>query len=127
VIYALLIIVRNSLTGLRQVPPEVREAAQGMGYGRLGLLLRIELPLALPSIMTGMRLATVSTVALVTVGTIVGFGGFGNIILTGFNTNFYKPQIMTGTLGCIGLALIFDLILLGIGRLATPWTRRAVT
>jgi osmoprotectant transport system permease protein len=127
VIYALLIIVRNSLTGLRQVPPEVREAAQGMGYGRLGLLLRIELPLALPSIMTGLRLATVSTVALVTVGTIVGFGGFGNVILTGFNTNFYKPQIMTGTLGCIGLALIFDLILLGIGRLATPWTRRAVT
>ena len=68
VLYALLVIVRNALAGLRQVPPEVREAAEGMGYGRLGRLLRIELPLALPGILTGLRLATVSTVALVTVG-----------------------------------------------------------
>ena len=124
VMYALLIITRNALTGLRQVPADVREAARGMGYGRLSLLARIELPLALPSIITGLRLATVSTVALVTVGYIVGFGGFGNIILTGFNSNFYKPPIMTGTLACITLALIFDLVLLAAGRLVTPWTRR---
>ena len=89
-------IVRNALTGLRQVPAEVREAAQGMGYGPAGLLWRIELPLALPGILTGLRIATVSTVALVTVGTLVGFGGFGNVILTGFNSNFYKPQIIDG-------------------------------
>ncbi len=124
VLYAILIVTRNALTGLRQVPADVREAAQGMGYGRSGLLLRVELPLALPGILTGVRLATVSTVALVTVGTIVGFGGFGNIILTGFNFNFYKPMITTGTIGCIGLALIFDLVLVFVGRLAMPWARR---
>jgi osmoprotectant transport system permease protein len=124
VLYAILIIVRNALTGLRQVPSDVREAAEGMGYGRGALLWRIELPLALPGILTGLRLATVSTVALVTVGTMVGFGGFGNIILTGFNSNYYKPMIMTGTLGCLGLALIFDLMLILAGRLAMPWARR---
>jgi osmoprotectant transport system permease protein len=123
VMYALLVIVRNALTGLRQVSPEVRDAAAGMGYGRIGLLWRIELPLALPGILTGLRLATVSTVALVTVGYLVGFGGFGNVILTGFNNNFYRTEIMAGTLGCLGLALVFDLILLGLGRLLMPWAR----
>jgi osmoprotectant transport system permease protein len=124
VLYALLAIVRNALTGLRQVPPEVRDAAAGMGYGRLGLLWRVELPLALPSILTGLRIATVSTVALVTVCTVVSHGGFGTLILTGFNNNFYKPQIMAGTIGCLALALILDLALIGLGRLAMPWARR---
>jgi osmoprotectant transport system permease protein len=124
VMYALLVIVRNALTGLRQVPADVREAATGMGYGRLGLLWRIELPLALPGILTGLRLATVSTVALVTVGFLVGFGGFGNVILTGFNNEFYRTQIMAGTIGCLGLALIFDLVWIGVGRLLMPWARR---
>ena len=67
-LYALLVIIRNVVAGLNQVPPEVRDAAEGMGYGRWGRLFRIELPLALPGILTGLRLATVSTVALVTVG-----------------------------------------------------------
>jgi osmoprotectant transport system permease protein len=125
VLYALLLIVRNALTGLRQVPADARDAAAGMGYGRLGLLWRIEIPLALPGILTGLRLATVSTVALVTVGYVVGFGGFGNIILTGFNSNFYRAQIMAGTIGCLALALVFDLVLLGAGRLLMPWTRSA--
>ena len=125
VLYALLMIVRNALTGLQQVPAEVRDAARGMGYGRFGLLWRIELPLALPGIITGLRIATVSTVALVTVGTLVGFGGFGNVILTGFNSNFYRAQIMAGTIGCLGLALVFDLLLAGLGRWVTPWSRRA--
>jgi len=124
VLYALLAVVRNALTGLRQVPAEVLDAARGMGYGRLAMLWRIELPLALPGILTGVRIATVSTVALVTVGYIVGFGGFGNLIITGFNANFYRPQIMAGTLGCVGLAFIFDLVLIGLGRIAMPWTRR---
>ena len=77
VIYALLVIVRNTLAGLNQVPAEVRDAATGMGYGRFARLLRVELPLALPGMLTGLRLATVSTVALVTVGAIVGNGGLG--------------------------------------------------
>lgn len=124
VMYALLAIVRNALTGLLQVPPEVRDAAEGMGYGTLGRLWRIEIPLALPGILTGVRIATVSTVALVTVGVLVGHGGFGNLILTGFNNNFNRAQIMAGSLGCLGLALILDLLLVGLGRLVMPWTRR---
>jgi osmoprotectant transport system permease protein len=122
--YALLAIVRNAVTGLRQVPGDVRDAAAGMGYGRAKMLWRIDLPLALPGILTGVRIATVSTVALVTVGYVVGFGGFGNLILTGFNNNFYKPQIMAGTIGCLGLALILDLMLVAAGWLAMPWARR---
>ncbi|MFC3503186.1 ABC transporter permease [Micromonospora krabiensis] len=124
VLYALLVIVRNTLAGLNQVPPEVREAAEGMGYGRWGRLLRIELPLAVPGILTGLRLATVSTVALVTVGVVVGRGGLGQLIFAGFQNNFYKAEIMTGTLLCVLLALLLDLILAGVGRLLTPWLAR---
>jgi len=123
VLYALLVLVRNSLAGLTQVPAEVRDAAAGMGYGRLGRLWRIELPLALPGIMTGLRLATVSTVALVTVGGIIGQGGLGDMILGGFRSNFYKAEILTASILCVGLALVLDLMLAGLGRLLTPWTR----
>jgi osmoprotectant transport system permease protein len=123
VLYALLMIVRNALAGLTQVPGEVRDAALGMGYGRLGRLWRIELPLALPGIITGLRLATVSTVALVTVGGIIGQGGLGDMILGGFQNNFYKAEIMTASILCVALALVLDLILAGLGRLLTPWTR----
>lgn len=123
VLYALLVLVRNALTGLVQVPEEVRDAATGMGYGRLGRLLRVELPLALPGIMTGLRLATVSTVALVTVGALIGKGGLGDLILGGFRNNFYKAEILTGTILCVGLALVLDLLLAGLGRLLTPWSR----
>ncbi|MFJ8833627.1 MULTISPECIES: ABC transporter permease [Micromonospora] len=122
-LYALLVIVRNALAGLNQVPPEVREAAEGMGYGRWGRLFRIELPLALPGILTGVRLATVSTVALVTVGVVVGRGGLGQLIFAGFQNNFYKAQIMAGTVLCVLLALVLDLVLAGVGRLLTPWLR----
>jgi osmoprotectant transport system permease protein len=125
VLYALLLIVRNSLAGLNQVPPEARDAAQGMGYGRWGRLFRIDLPLALPGIITGLRLATVSTVALVTVGALIGYGGLGDLILTGFRNNFYKAEILTGAVLCVGLALILDLLLATVGRLLTPWSRRA--
>jgi len=121
--YALLVIVRSTLTALLQVPGDVREAATGMGYGRLARLWRVELPLALPGIITGLRLATVSTVALVTVGSLIGQGGLGDLILGGFRNNFYKAQILTGAVLCVALALVLDLLLAGLGRLLTPWTR----
>src|SRR3954447_5695817 len=123
VLYALLVLVRNSLAGLTQVAPEVRDAAAGMGYGKLGRLWRIELPLALPGIMTGLRLATVSTVALVTVGSLIGKGGLGDLILGGFRNNFYKAEILTGAILCVALALVLDLLLVGLGRLLTPWSK----
>jgi osmoprotectant transport system permease protein len=124
VLYALLVIVRNTLAGLTQVSGDVRDAARGMGYGRLAQLWRIELPLALPGILTGVRLATVSTVALVTVGVLIGHGGLGQLILGGFRNNFYRAEIATATLLVVGLALVLDLILALTGRLLTPWTRR---
>jgi osmoprotectant transport system permease protein len=124
VTYALLVIVRNTLTALLQVPGEVREAATAMGYGRFARLWRVELPLAVPGMLTGLRLATVSTVALVTVGDIVGNGALGTLLMRGFTSGFYKAQILTAALLCVALALVLDLVLLGIGRLLTPWTRR---
>ncbi len=124
VLYALLVIVRNTLAGLTQVPEAVRDAARGMGYGRLAQLWRIELPLALPGILTGVRLATVSTVALVTVGVLVGHGGLGQLITAGFRA-VYKSEITTATLLCVVLALVLDLVLVGTGRLLTPWMRRS--
>jgi osmoprotectant transport system permease protein len=124
VIYALLMIIRNALTGLTQVPGEVRDAARGMGYGRLAQLLRVELPLATPGILTGLRLATVSTVAMTTIGVLVGNGGLGQLIIGGFRNNFHRAEILTGTVLCVVLALVLDLLLLGVGWLATPWLRR---
>ena len=117
--------MRNFLAGLQSVPADVREAAVGMGYGRARLLWQVDLPLALPSVMAGLRVATVSTVALVTVGVIVGHGGLGQLITGGFNANFYRAEIVTGALGCVLLALVADLLLSGAERLLTPWSRRA--
>jgi osmoprotectant transport system permease protein len=124
VLYALLVIVRNTLTGLRSVSEDVRDAARGMGYGKVRQLLRIDLPLALPGIVTGLRLATVSTVALVTVGVLVGHGGLGQLIFGGFRNNFYRAEITANTLLCVAIALVLDLLLAVLGRIVTPWQAR---
>jgi len=123
VLYSLVILVRNFLAGLQSVPDEVREAARGMGYGPTRLFWQVDLPLSLPAFMAGLRVATVSTVALVTVGVIVGHGGLGQLITGGFAANFYRAQIVTGALGCVLLALLADLLLAGAERLLTPWAR----
>jgi osmoprotectant transport system permease protein len=123
VLYALLILVRNILTGLRGVPEDVRDAARGMGYGPGRMFWRVELPIAVPAIMTGVRTATVSTIALVTVGVIIGSGGFGQLIIEGFNSNFHRAPIVAGTLLCVGLALIADVALILLTRLLVPWAR----
>lgn len=125
VAYTLVILVRNFLTGLQGVPPDVREAARGMGYGSVRMLVQVDLPLALPSFMAGLRIATVSTVALTTVGVLVGHGGLGQLIIGGFNANFYRAEIVTGAVGCVLLALLADLLLAGLERLLTPWARAA--
>jgi osmoprotectant transport system permease protein len=123
VAYSLVILVRNFLAGLQGVPADVREAARGMGYGPLRLFWQIDLPLALPAFMAGLRIATVSTVALTTVGVLVGHGGLGQLITGGFNANFYRAEIVTGAVGCVLLALVADLLLAGVERLVTPWAR----
>jgi osmoprotectant transport system permease protein len=122
VMYALLILVRNILVGLQGVDPDVRDAARGLGYGSTRLLASVEMPNALPSIMTGVRLATVSTVALVTVGFVAGYGGLGTLMFRGFRSS-YNAQIMTATLLCLLLAVVLDLLLLLLGRALTPWSR----
>jgi len=122
VLYSLVILVRNILAGLDGVPAEVREAARGMGYGDLRLLLRVELPLALPAIVAGLRIATVSTIALVTVGAVIGNGGLGNLIYDALGSNF-KAEVLTASVLCVLLAVVADLLLLGLQRLLTPWRR----
>jgi osmoprotectant transport system permease protein len=124
-IYALTVLVRSMLEGLRSVPDEVRESATGLGYGATRRLLRIELPLALPVMMGGLRVATVSTVALTTIGTIVSFGGLGNMISDGVLTNF-RAELMTASILCIVLAVVLDLVIVGSQWLLTPWTHRGV-
>ncbi|MFB7446892.1 ABC transporter permease [Streptomyces sp. NPDC056194] len=122
VLYALTILVRNTLAGLAAVPAETREAARGMGYGPLRMLWQVELPLALPVLMAGIRMATVSTIALTTVGSVVGRGGLGNLIDDALPT-FFKAQMLAASVLCVLLAVTADLLLLGLQRLLTPWTR----
>ncbi|MGZ4455141.1 MAG: ABC transporter permease [Nocardioides sp.] len=121
-LYALTILVRSILEGLRSVPDEVRESAVGLGYGATRLLLRVELPLATPVIMAGLRVATVSTVALTTVGTLVSYGGLGNLISDGVLTNF-RAELFTAAVLCVLLAVLLDVALVLAQRLLTPWTR----
>ena len=125
--YSLVILVRNFLVGLQGVPADVQEAARGMGYGAVRRFWQIELPLALPAFMAGLRIATVSTVALTTVGVLVGHGGLGQLITGGFNANFYRAEIVTGAVGCVLLALVADVLLAGVERLLTPWARAVRT
>ena len=121
-LYALTILVRSLLEGLRAVPDDVRESATGLGYGRGALLMKVELPLALPVIMAGLRVATVSTVALTTVGSLVAYGGLGNLIKDGVLTNF-RAELFTASVLCVVLAVVLDALLVLLQRLMTPWTR----
>jgi osmoprotectant transport system permease protein len=123
-LYTLTILVRNTLAGLRGVPEYVRESALGMGYGPTRLLLTVEIPLALPVIMAGLRVATVSTVALTTIGSIVSYGGLGNLLADGVQTDF-KAQILTASVLCVLLAFLLDAGLLGVQTVLTPWARRS--
>ena len=121
-LYSLTILVRNIVEGLRAVPADVRESALGMGYGRARMLFGVELPLALPTMMAGLRVAFVSTVALTTVGSIVGYGGLGNLLLQAVDSQF-KAQVLAAGALCVVLAVLFDVLLVGVQRLLTPWTR----
>lgn len=120
--YTLLILVRNIVTGIRSVPSEVREAATAMGHTPLQLLLRIELPLALAAIVAGIRLASVTTIGLVTVTALIGQGGLGALILDGIGRFFSTPLVVGATLS-VALAVAVDGALVGVQRLLTPWTR----
>jgi osmoprotectant transport system permease protein len=121
-IYTLLILVRNMVEGLRGVDRDVREAAQAMGYTPARQLFRVELPLALPVIMAGVRIATVTTIGLVTVTALIGWGGLGQLFLDGFTLNFPTPLIVGVVLSAL-LAFAADLLLVGAQWGLTPWAR----
>ncbi len=122
-IYALLVIVRAILVGLAGVADETVDSAVGMGLSDQQLLWQVQAPLALPSVLAGLRIATVSTVGMVTVGALVGYGGYGTMILAGLNENFYHAKIATATICAIVLAIALDALLLLAERRATPWAR----
>ncbi len=120
--YTLLILIWNTVAGLNAVPGDAREAATGLGYSRTGSLLRVELPLALPYIFAGLRVATATVIGLVTVTALIGLGGLGQQITYGFNIAYNTP-IIVGLVLSIALAAVADLLLVGAQRLAVPWSR----
>jgi osmoprotectant transport system permease protein len=121
--YTLLILFRNTLTGLREVPDEVRDAATGMGMGPMQSLLRVELPLAAPAIIAGLRIATVTVISLATVASLIDNAGLGVPILTAISNNVFKTELIAAGALAVGLALAADGLLVIVQRLLTPWTR----
>jgi osmoprotectant transport system permease protein len=121
--YTLLILYRNILEGLRGVPDEVREAARGMGLTGAQTLLQIDLPLATPAIVAGVRLATVSTISIATVAAFILPQGLGHPIFIGITQNVFKTEIISGGALAIALALAADGILVLVQRAITPWRR----
>jgi osmoprotectant transport system permease protein len=123
--YTLLILVRNIVAGIDGVPAATREAAVAMGYRRWRLLTRIEIPLALPVIIAGVRIATVTTVGLVTVTSLIGQGGYGAFINDGLRRFFNTPLVL-GAFLSVALAVVLDVLLVLTERALTPWARRRV-
>ncbi len=119
--YTLLILVRNIVAGLDGVADDVKEAATGLGYSNLRRLVAVELPLALPAIVAGVRIATVTTIGLVTVAALIGHGGLGQLILDGLNRDFRTPLVV-GSVLSVALAAVADVGLLVAQRRLTPWS-----
>jgi osmoprotectant transport system permease protein len=121
--YTLLILVRNVLAGLDGVADDVLDAAQGMGYSPGRRLLAVELPLAVPAILAGVRIAAVTLIGLVPIAAVVGQGGLGTFMLDGFNRDFQTP-LTVATVLVILIAVIVDALLLLVQRLVAPWDRK---
>jgi osmoprotectant transport system permease protein len=122
--YTLLILYRNFVEGLRGVPADVLEAARGMGLTRAQTFVRVELPLAVPTIVAGVRIATVSTISIATVAALVLPKGLGHPIFIGLQQNIFKTEILAAGGLAVGLALFADALLAFAQRLLTPWSRQ---
>jgi osmoprotectant transport system permease protein len=120
--YTLFILIRNIVAGIDGVPEAVKEAADGMGYTARARFWKMEVPLALPVIIAGMRIATVTTVGLVTVTAVIGLGGYGFFILRGLNT-FFWTQIIVGVVLSVVLAALLDVAFIALQRLLSPWAK----
>ena len=123
--YTLLILYRNLIEGLRGVPADVVEAARGSGFTRAQTFLRVELPLALPALLAGLRIATVSTISIATVAAFVVAKGLGGPIFTALQQDTFKTEIFAAGGLAVGLALAADALLVLAQRTLTPWTRKA--
>lgn len=124
--YTILILVRNIVAGIDGVPRAVIEAADGMGYTRIRRLWSVELPLALPTIVAGVRIASVTVIGLVTITALIGMGGYGAFINDGLNRRFPTPIVLGASLSVL-LAVLADVALVMTERLLTPWSRRRST
>lgn len=120
--YCLLILLRNVVTGLRGVPADILDAADGMGYGPWQRLTRIELPLALPLIVSGIRIALVTVIGIATVAAFIDAGGLGSIILMGIDQNYPEKIIVGGVLTAL-MATFFDVLLSGTEKALLRWRR----
>ena len=122
VAYSLLILIRNTVAGLDSVPPETKDAARGMGLTDRQILFRVELPLALPIIVAGIRIATVTIIGIATIGAYINGGGLGTLIFDGIQRQF-PTMIIAGAVLATALAIIADLLLLALERYLRPWAR----
>ncbi|MFC5061238.1 ABC transporter permease [Actinomycetospora atypica] len=125
-VYAVALLVRSVVDGLDEVPDEVMTAAVAMGYRPFGLLTGVQLPLAVPVLIAGVRVATVSSFSLVAVGAIIGQGALGTLFTQGFE-RFYTAQIVFGLVAIVVLALVLDAVWVLVGRLLAPWARRVTS
>jgi len=123
-VYGTALLAGTAADAFRSVDTRVREAAEAMGYSRAGLFWKVDLPLAVPVLLSGVRVITVSTVSLVTIGALVGIPSLGNLLTDGFQRDI-RAEIVTGVVGTMLLAVLLDGLLVALGRLATPW--RAAT
>lgn len=124
VLYAQLMLVRAVVSGLDSVPEEVRDAAVGMGIDRWRILLDVDLPLALPVFLAGVRVAAVTVIGIATVGAVVDAGGLGELILQGIQRN-ESQRVIAGALAVTALAVVADYAIVRLERHARPWVRRA--
>lgn len=121
-IYAIALMVRSAADGFGSVEPSVRQSATAIGYSGWGRFWAVELPLAGPVLVAGMRVVSASTVSLISVGSLIGVSSLGYLFIDGLNRQF-TVEILTGIVATIIIAVIFDLALVGLGRLLMPWTR----
>lgn len=122
-LYGVALMARSAADAFAAVPDAVRQSAVAAGYSPVKRVFGVELPLAGPGLLTGVRVVAASTISLVSVGALIGVQSLGTLFTEGFQRSF-PTQILTGLIGTIALALLIDALLTGIGRLAMPWTRR---
>lgn len=121
-LYTVALLVRSVADGLGSVPPDVSAAATAMGYGGLARLARVDLPLAVPVIAAGLRVAAVSNVSIVSVASLIGVAQLGTLLTDGYQ-RAYADELLVGIGACIALALAFDLVIVAAAWVATPWRR----